>query len=121
MSSLNESIETKQKSDSKSFSQAEINWLLWFGAVSLAIHGSMAMIGTVYGPTQPYIATFIGSNTAEMSFVWTFTGAGWLIGSIVSSAIFKRFITTAKYKVIFSNDILSGIAIFNIFIYFHIS
>ncbi len=100
MSSLNESNETKKKPESKSFTQAEINWLLWFGAVSLAIHGSMAMIGTVYGPTQPYIAKFVGSNTAEMSFVWTFTGAGWLTGSIVSSAIFKRFIKTAKYKVI---------------------
>lgn len=79
--------------------RAEKRWLVWFGFVSMAIHCAMAMMETIFGPTQPYIARNIGTDLASISFQWSLGGVAWLTSSIVSSAVFKRFIKSPRFKV----------------------
>ena len=101
------------KKDAKSFSRAERSWLLWFGAVSVAIHCGFGMSGTVFGPTQPFIACNIGSDPAEISVVWSFQGVGWMIGSIASSAYFKSYIRESRHKLIYFSSVVTVAAVFS--------
>ena len=81
------------------FSRAQINWLLYFGAVSCAVHFCLSVIMTISGPSQPYIARNVGSDPATVSLQWSVRGAGWMAGSIASSAVFKKYIRSPRMKV----------------------
>ena len=97
----------KPSTDGKKFTKAERNWLIWFGLVSVAVHGAMGMISTVYGPTQNYVACNIGSDPAEISTIWSVSGAGWMAGSIVSSIFFKRYVRQPKHKLIYFSIVMT--------------
>ena len=81
------------------FTKAQLSWLAWFCVVSYAMHFSKVMIDTVFGPTQPYIARNVGTDMVGISSQWSVGNAAWLLGSIISSAIFKKYISTPKMKV----------------------
>lgn len=85
---------------SGSFTRPQINWLIFFGSVSCAIHFFLSVIMTISGPAQPYIARNVGSDPATVSLQWSVRGAGWMVGSIVSSAVFKRYIRSPAWKVL---------------------
>ena len=84
----------------KPLNKAEVRWLWWFGAASLAVHFSFAIRETMFGPIHVYIAHNMQEDPANMSFMWTVGGLAWMLASIVSSALFKRLIRGPRLKVI---------------------
>jgi len=79
-----------------------VSWTTQFG------HG---MITTVVGPTQPYLAKNTGVAIDTVNFVWTFGFFGFLVGSLLTGFVYKKYITSARGKLtfLFINICLSGI------------
>lgn len=80
------------------FTKAEIRWLIWYGIVSALVHCFIAAIDAGAGSTLPYIARNVNSDTATLSLQWSVNGGAWMLGSILSSALFKSFIRTPRLK-----------------------
>ncbi|TRY61749.1 hypothetical protein TCAL_03670 [Tigriopus californicus] len=80
------------------FTKAEIRWLIWYGSVSALVHCFIAAIDAGAGSTLPYIARNVNSDTATLSLQWSVNGAAWMLGSILSSALFKSFIRAPRSK-----------------------
>jgi len=76
-------------------------WLWIFFPISWATQFGHGMVGTIVGPTQPYLAKNTGVAIDTINFVWTFGFFGFLVGSIVIGFTFQQHIKSARGKLIF--------------------
>ena len=55
---------------------------------------------------QPYLAYNLATDTSTINLVWTLGFSGFLIGSILTSHIFTKYLTSSKLKLSFMSSIL---------------
>jgi len=85
---------------------AEISWAAaYLGLAWLAQLGNGA-IQTITGPMQPYLAYNLQTNTQTINLVWTLGFSGFLIGSLFTSYIFTKYLTSSHKKLIFMSFVL---------------
>lgn len=85
--------------EGKMLENKEKSWLAFFSVISLITHCCGAMFPAIVGPTQVYVATkSLGVVPTDLNVQWSFSAGGWLVGSVVSSAVFKRFIVDPRIK-----------------------
>ena len=58
------------------------------------------------GPMQPYLAYNLATDTSTINLVWTLGFSGFLIGSILTSHIFTKYLTSSRLKLSFMSSIL---------------
>ena len=81
-----------------SFSSAESKWLFAFIVTSVVNHGLMASLGTVLGPTRPYLEQIFSTDSTTFSLLWAVHGTAYLLGVFVSTWTFHRYILNTKYN-----------------------
>ncbi|TRY63094.1 hypothetical protein TCAL_00469 [Tigriopus californicus] len=79
----------------------EARWYALFLPSSWLSNVGHGLMVTVVGPTQPYLAKNVGVNIAVINLVWTFGFLGYIIGSLGTGFIFKRYLTNPKMKLAF--------------------
>jgi len=75
-------------------------WLLVYFPVSWITQFGHGLVTNVVGPTQPYLAINVNVDIDTINFVWTFGFLGYLIGSLATGFIFKRFIRSSTSKLV---------------------
>ena len=55
---------------------------------------------------QPYLAYNLATSTSTITLVWTLGFSGFLLGSILTSNIFTKYLTTSNKKLGFMSFIL---------------
>lgn len=87
-------------------SGSEQRWTsAYVGLAWLAELGNGA-IQTITGPMQPYLAYNLATDTSTINLVWTLGFSGFLIGSILTSHIFTKHLTSSKMKLGFMSSVL---------------
>ena len=56
---------------------------------------------------QPYLAYNLGTDTSTITLVWTLGFSGFLLGSIITSHIFTKLLTSSRMKLGFMSTILA--------------
>ena len=76
-------------------------WILVYFPVSWITQFGHGLVTTVVGPTQPYLARNTGVNIDTINLVWTFGFFGYMVGSLGTSFIFKRYLRRPAAKLCF--------------------
>ena len=76
-------------------------WILVYFPVSWITQFGHGLVTTVVGPTQPYLARNTGVNIDTINLVWTFGFFGYMVGSLGTSFIFKRYLKKPAAKLCF--------------------
>ena len=76
-------------------------WILIYFPVSWITQFGHGLVTTVVGPTQPYLARNTGVNIDTINLVWTFGFFGYMVGSLGTSFIFKRYLRKPAAKLCF--------------------
>ena len=64
------------------------------------------------GPMQPFLAYNLQTDTQTINLVWTLGFLGFLVGSLITSHIFTRYLRTSLRKLMFMSSVmlLTGLA-----------
>lgn len=85
---------------------SEKRWTSSFVALAWAAELGNGAIQTITGPMQPYLAYNLATDTSTINLVWTLGFSGFLIGSILTSHIFTKYLTTSRLKLGFMSLVL---------------
>jgi len=85
-------------------------WILVYFPVSWLTQFGHGLVTTIVGPTQPYLAENVNVDIDIINLVWTFGFFGFLVGSLATGFIFKRYVqsTTAKMVFLCVNILITG-------------
>ena len=66
----------------------------------------------ILGPMQPFLAYNLQTDTQTINLVWTLGFLGFLVGSLITSHIFTRYLRTSLRKLMFMSSVmlLTGLA-----------
>ena len=81
------------------------NLYAWFSLLGL-------LFNLLLGPTQPFLAYNLNTDTQTINLVWTLGFLGFLVGSLIASHIFTRYLRTSLRKLMFMSSVmlLTGLA-----------
>ena len=70
------------------------------------------MTFAILGPMQPFLAYNLQTDTQTINLVWTLGFLGFLVGSLITSHIFTRYLRTSLRKLMFMSSVmlLTGLA-----------
>jgi hypothetical protein len=69
-------------------------WLACYFPSSWLTNLGHGMVVTVVGPTQPYLAQNVGVDIAIINLVWSFGFFGYMVGSLGTGFVFRRYCYT---------------------------
>lgn len=87
-------------------SPSEISWAAAYLCLAWLAQLGNGAIQTITGPMQPYLAYNLQTNTQTINLVWTLGFSGFLIGSLFTSYIFTKYLTSSHKKLIFMSLVL---------------
>lgn len=87
--------------EERTLSGSEIRWLACYFASSWLTNFGHGLVVTVVGPTQLYIAQNVGVEKDTINLLWTFGFFGYLVGSLATGFIFKKYFKTQMAKTSF--------------------
>jgi hypothetical protein len=85
---------------------AEIWWAGSYLCLAWLAQLGNGAIQTITGPMQPYLAYNLGTDTQTINLVWTLGFSGFLIGSLFTSYVFTKYLTSSNMKLIFMSLVL---------------
>jgi len=85
---------------------AEISWSASYLTLAWLAQLGNGAIQTITGPMQPYLAYNLQTDTQTINLVWTLGFSGFLIGSLFTSYIFTKYLTSSHKKLIFMSLVL---------------
>jgi len=93
-------------------SPAEMSWSISYVTVSWAAELGNGAIQTITGPMQPFLAYNLQTDTQTINLVWTLGFLGFLIGSLITSHIFTKYLTNSIKKMSFMSFVMviTGVA-----------
>ena len=93
---------------------SEISWAGSYLCLAWLAQLGNGAIQTITGPMQPYLAYNLGTDTQTINLVWTLGFSGFLIGSLFTSYIFTKYLTSSNKKLIFMSLVLllTGVSTF---------
>jgi len=93
-------------------SESEVRWSMSYVGLSWAAELGNGAIQTITGPMQPFLAYNLQTDTQTINLVWTLGFLGFLVGSLITSHIFTRYLRTSLRKLMFMSSVmlLTGLA-----------
>ena len=85
---------------------AEVSWSACYVTLAWLAQLGNGAIQTITGPMQPYLAYNLKTDTQTINLVWTLGFSGFLIGSLFTSNIFTKYLTTSQKKLSFMSFVL---------------
>ena len=87
----------------------------FYGTLSHLVWQTMffvPMTFAILGPMQPFLAYNLQTDTQTINLVWTLGFLGFLVGSLITSHIFTRYLRTSLRKLMFMSSVmlLTGLA-----------
>jgi len=86
--------------------ETERRWTRSYVGLAWLAELGNGVIQTITGPMQPYLAYNLATDTSTINLVWTLGFSGFLIGSILTSHIFTKYLTSSRMKLSFMSSIL---------------
>jgi hypothetical protein len=85
---------------------AEVSWSAAYVCLAWLAQLGNGAIQTITGPMQPYLAYNLKTDTQTINLVWTLGFSGFLLGSLFTSNIFTKYLTTSCKKLSFMSFVL---------------
>lgn len=82
-------------------SDSEERWAFTYIGLAWAAELGNGVIQTIVGPMQPYLAYNLNTDTSTINLIWTLGFIGFLIGSLLISHVFTKYINSSKWKLTF--------------------
>eukprot|EP00096_Caligus_rogercresseyi_P010433 TRINITY_DN3803_c0_g1_i1.p1 TRINITY_DN3803_c0_g1~~TRINITY_DN3803_c0_g1_i1.p1 ORF type:complete len:477 (+),score=108.72 TRINITY_DN3803_c0_g1_i1:145-1575(+) len=89
------------------FSPAYRTWTILYLISSWSNNMAQGIVTTIVGPTQPFLAKNIGVSLDVVNLAWTIQFIGYLVGSLLSGIVFKRYLTHQKAKLFYMGGLMA--------------
>eukprot|EP00092_Neocalanus_flemingeri_P019142 GFUD01020736.1.p1 GENE.GFUD01020736.1~~GFUD01020736.1.p1 ORF type:complete len:479 (-),score=106.16 GFUD01020736.1:18-1454(-) len=91
---------------------AEVSWSVAYVCLAWLAQLGNGAIQTITGPMQPYLAYNLRTDTQTINLVWTLGFSGFLLGSLFTSNVFTKYLTTSHKKLSFMSlaHLLTGVS-----------
>lgn len=86
--------------------QEEIYWAAAYLTLAWSAQLGNGAIQTITGPMQPYLAYNLRTDTQTINLVWTLGFSGFLIGSLFTSQVFTKYLTSSFKKLSFMSFVM---------------
>ena len=86
--------------------QEEIYWAAAYLTLAWSAQLGNGAIQTITGPMQPYLAYNLRTDTQTINLVWTLGFSGFLIGSLFTSHVFTKYLTSSFKKLSFMSFVM---------------
>lgn len=80
--------------------ESEERWVTYYLLLGWSAELGNGVIQTITGPMQPYLAFNLETDTSTINLVWTLGFMGFLVGSLLTSHIFTKYLKTARLKLL---------------------
>ncbi|XP_040577207.1 sodium-dependent glucose transporter 1A isoform X1 [Lepeophtheirus salmonis] len=88
------------------FSPSHRKWTILYLISSWSNNMGQGIVTTIVGPTQPYLAKNIDVSVDVINLAWSIQFIGYLIGSLISGIIFKRYLRNSKAKLVYMGSLM---------------
>jgi len=86
--------------------KSQARWTSYYLLLTWAGQLGNGAIQTITGPMQPFLAYNLSTDTSTINLVWTLGFLGFLIGSILTSHTFTKYLVTERKKLLLMFGIL---------------
>ena len=89
----------------------ETQWLVPFLPLAWCGHITLGLAVGILGPSQPYLASAVGTTTDKINLIWTWRSVGVCLVCVATSHIIKHLATATWQKITFlaASQLVAGI------------